>query len=138
MKNIDIAFHQKLRLWLKFIWAHDDHKNSVMNIFGLLRFLMLNIVHNILALDNIIKTCENLHVGEQNQLILRNHKKVWTSHICLMGNQEDSKRKQISSNWWILIANQFIHLDSHFQDHGIAIATDHEVFIIGNCKVSGN
>jgi hypothetical protein len=42
-----------------------NHKLSEMNILGLLKFYMLNMPAR---LDDVIKTCENLHVQAQHQL----------------------------------------------------------------------
>jgi hypothetical protein len=46
-----------------------------MNILGLPKFLMLNMIRHLQTLGDVIKACENLHVEEQHELeiLLQNY-----------------------------------------------------------------
>jgi hypothetical protein len=68
------------------------------------------------SLDDVIKTCENLHIEEQHQLTENITPKIWTSVWCNIREIQHGILNPLVSNWWILIVNQFMGVHTLFLD----------------------
>jgi hypothetical protein len=66
------------------------------------------------SLDDVIKTCENLHLEEQHQLkiLLQKYEHLFDGTL----GQFNMEQSQLVSNWWILIVNQFMCVHKLFLD----------------------
>jgi hypothetical protein len=69
------------------------------------------------SLDDVIKTCENLHVKEQYQLKILLPKYDHLEYIWWnIRRIQYTLLNQLVSNWWILLANRFMRVHTLFLD----------------------